>query len=243
MFLVSSDQSRKSDLRTHALSDACRLRRLQMVFLQYQALLAWDEQSTKDNQDTLSLFFLSTTSLWRKSTLNVLFFFLLNLHNKATKNKVEMWWSSHHNWLWTPINRHAYKHVRRSVCARTHRACMYSPSFFFYLNKSIWHPKPQRSPMHGFSPRLCSRLNKLKALGGSQKKWETKRNRKRKEKQEQNNLSAPTAIPPLPPKYNLPSLLPSPILGPVQFLTWKETGQNDIMHMKMSRKMFDLCMH
>ena len=159
---------------------------------------------------------------------------------------MEVWWSSLHCCFWTPINM-PQTHIGVCVYTQIH---MYS-LFFFYLNKSIWQPKPQRSPMHGFTPRLGSHQNKLKALRESQKKkkkWETERNRKRRKKntKKPNNLSALTTIPhchlhitPLP----LPPPLPHPILSPAQLPIWKETGRNDIMHMKMSRKMFDLCMH
>lgn len=136
-------------------------------------------------------------------------------------------------------------------CVRVHTdPHVFSLFFFFYLNKSIWQPKPQRSPMHGFTPRLGSHQNKLKALRESQKKKKSERlretEREEKNTKKPNNLSALTTIPhchlhitPLP----LPPPLPHPILSPAQLPIWKETGRNDIMHMKMSRKMFDLCMH
>jgi len=63
---------------------------LQIEFLQYQALLEQEQQSTKDNQDTLSLasFFISCFLVKKKHFESASFF--LHLHNKAPKNKVEM---------------------------------------------------------------------------------------------------------------------------------------------------------
>lgn len=149
-----------------------------------------------------------------------------------------MWWSGLHYCFWTPINMphtHTYKHRQRRVGMHTYPHVFSLLFFFLSLNKSIWQPKPQRSPMHGLSLRLHSQRNKLKALGESQKKvrdWEKQKTKK------QNNLSAPTTI----PHCHL-HITPHPTLSPAQLPTWKETGWNDIMHMKMSRKMFDLCMH
>lgn len=121
---------------------------------------------------------------------------------------------------------HTLTNTDGGVCAYAH---IHMYSLLFYLNKSIWQPKPQRSPMHGFTLGLRSQQNKLKALRESQKKWETerKRNRKREEKQSRNKITSlhqlqsphchlHTINPPSPP-------LPHPTLSPAPHLERNRT--------------------
>lgn len=66
-----------------------------------------------------SFFFLYLLPPCEEKTL----FFLLHLHNKAPKNKVQMWWSSLQYFFWTPINMlqsHLQTQMEGCVYVRTH---------------------------------------------------------------------------------------------------------------------------